>query len=171
MSPGERERVLTQLRERIVAFAASRYRRDLAEDIAQEVLRLLHEKYSHVTELTELVPLAMQIARFKIMSGVRTGHRRGEDTAVPVEDLPLAASDPNPAELAEKREQLARLKAALLTLGDRCRQLMRYKLEGKSFPEMQRILGVASINTIYTWDLRCRKQLLEAMGGHWETGK
>ena len=68
----DRERVLALLRERIVAFAASRYRRDLAEDVAQEVLGLLHEKYPHVTELTELVPLALQIARFKIMSGVRT---------------------------------------------------------------------------------------------------
>jgi RNA polymerase sigma-70 factor, ECF subfamily len=39
------------------------------------------------------------------------------------------------------------------------------KLEGKTFPEIQGILGAASINTIYTWDLRCRKQLQERMGG------
>jgi RNA polymerase sigma-70 factor, ECF subfamily len=167
----DRERVLALLRERIVAFAASRYRKDFAEDVAQEVLQLLHEKYSHVAEMSELVPLALQIARYKIMSGVRTAQRHGENNAVPVEDLPLAASDPDPAELAEKREQLARLKAALLALGERCRELMRYKLEGRSFPEIQRLLKAASINTIYTWDLRCRKQLLEAMGGKWEGGK
>lgn len=167
----DRERVLALLRERIVAFAASRYRRDLAEDVAQEVLGLLHEKYAHVTEMTELVPLALQIARFKIMSGVRTGQRRGETTAIPVDDLPLATRDPDPAEQAEKKEQLARLKEAMLSLGERCRELMRYKLEGKSFPEIQRLFGAPSINTIYTWDLRCRKQLMEAMGGKWESGK
>ncbi|MBL8176781.1 MAG: sigma-70 family RNA polymerase sigma factor [Bryobacterales bacterium] len=152
----------------MVAFAASRYRRDLAEDIAQEVLQLLHAKYAHVTELTELMPLALQIARYKIMAGVRTGQRRGEPTAIPVEDLSLPAAGPNPAELAEKKEQLARLKAALLTLGERCRELMRYKLEGRSFPEIQKLFQVPSINTIYTWDLRCRKQLMEKLGGRWE---
>ena len=167
----DRERALLLLRERIVAFAASRYRRDLAEDVAQEVLQLLHEKYAGVTDLSELVPLGLQIARFKIMSGVRTGQRRGEGTAIPVEDLPLAAAGPDPAEQAERREQVARLKEALLTLGERCRELMSLKLQGKSFPEIQRILKAASINTIYTWDLRCRKQLLEAMGGKWEGGK
>lgn len=164
----DRDRILAQLRERIVAFAASRYRRDFAEDVAQEVLRLLHEKYSHVTDLAELVPLSLKIARFKIMSGVRTGQRRGEGTAIPVEDLPLHAAGLDPAEQAEQKEQVSKLKAALLTLGERCRDLIRYKLQGKSFPEIQTIFGVASINTIYTWDFRCRKQLLQAMGGHWE---
>ena len=53
-------------------------------------------------------------------------------------------------------------------LGDRCRELMRLKLQGKAFPEIQKIMGVAAINTIYTWDHRCRKNLLEAMGGSWE---
>jgi RNA polymerase sigma-70 factor (ECF subfamily) len=44
---------------------------------------------------------------------------------------------------------------------------MRLKLQGKAFPEIQKIMGVAAINTIYTWDHRCRKSLLEAMGGSW----
>ena len=39
-----REAILLKLRERIVAFAASRIQRDAAEDLAQEVLILLHEK-------------------------------------------------------------------------------------------------------------------------------
>jgi RNA polymerase sigma-70 factor (ECF subfamily) len=30
---------------------------------------------------------------------------------------------------------------------------------------------VGSINTVYTWDFRCRKNLLELMGGNWEAGK
>jgi RNA polymerase sigma-70 factor (ECF subfamily) len=48
--------------------------------------------------------------------------------------------------------------------------LFRLKLEGKSFAEIQTILGARSINTIYTWDARCRKRLLELMGGSWERG-
>jgi RNA polymerase sigma-70 factor (ECF subfamily) len=164
----ERNQILELLRERIVAFAASRYRRDFAEDVAQEVLQLIHEKYPHVTELDELLPLSIKIARFKIMSGVRTGQRRGEGTQVPVDELPIADSGLNPAELAEKRQQVDQLKAALLTLGERCRQLISYKLQGKSFAEIQSIFGISSITTIYTWDLRCRQQLMQAMGGSWE---
>lgn len=164
----ERDQILLALRERIIAFAASRYRRELAEDVAQEVLELLVEKYPHVTSLTELVPLALRIARFKIMSGARTAIRRGEYTAVPVEDTPIADPRRNPAEQAEQKEQVARLRAALLTLGDRCRELIRLKLEGKTFAEIQGTLKVASLNTVYVWDHRCRKQLLEAMGGRWD---
>lgn len=169
----ERDQILRLLRERIVSFAASRYRRDLAEDVAQEVLQLLHEKYSHVNDLNDLVPLALKIARYKIMAGVRTGHRRGEDTAIPVEDLPLASHEASPADEWERKEQLARLQAALGSLGERCRSLIRWKLAGKTFSEIQDLFQAASINTIYTWDLRCRKQLMEALGGplHSKAGK
>ena len=47
-----RDEILTSLRERILAFATSRVSKDLAEDLTQEVLVLLHEKYARVTELT-----------------------------------------------------------------------------------------------------------------------
>jgi RNA polymerase sigma-70 factor (ECF subfamily) len=30
---------------------------------------------------------------------------------------------------------------------------------------------VSAINTVYTWDHRCRKNLLELMGGDWERRK
>ena len=52
-------------------------------------------------------------------------------------------------------------------MGERCRELFRLKLQGRSFPEIQELLGAASLNTVYTWDHRCRKQLLEALGGSW----
>ena len=48
--------------------------------------------------------------------------------------------------------------------------MFRMKLEGKSFEEIRKTLEVHSINTIYTWDARCRKRLLELMGGSWESG-
>ncbi len=77
---------------------------------------------------------------------------------------------PDPLEAAERREMCERLIAAVSQLGERCRKLMALKLDGKSFVEIQGILGVASVNTIYTWDFRCRKHLLELMGGSWEKG-
>ncbi len=39
------DEILSKLRERIVGFAASHLQRDVAEDMAQEVMLLLHTKY------------------------------------------------------------------------------------------------------------------------------
>ena len=163
-----RDEILTSLRERILAFATSRVSKDLAEDLTQEVLILLHEKYAHVTELTELVPLAFQVLRFKMLDVHRKSLRRGEYNQESVDELPLANPGDDPATLLDQKQRVDRLLAAVAQLGDRCRDLLTLKLEGHSFPEIQTRMGQHSINTIYTWDLRCRKQLLSLMGGTWE---
>ena len=149
-------------------FAASHLSRDAAEDLAQEVLMLLHEKYSHLEAPEELLPLSLQIVRFKIMSLRRKAARRGEYNQVSVTDIPLPDLDANPAGLLERKEMLERLAGAMQQLGGRCRELMRLKLQGKNFAEIQKLMGAQSINTVYTWDFRCRKNLLELMGGVWE---
>lgn len=164
----ERDHILSGLRERILAFATSRISRDHAEDLTQDVLSLLHEKYAHVTDLTELVPLAFQILRFKMLDAHRKALRRGEYNQASVEDLPLVDPADDPAMQLDQKQRVDRLMAALGKLGERCRELFKWKLEGKSFPEIQKLMGQSSVNTIYTWDLRCRKQLLVLMGGSWE---
>lgn len=166
-----REEVLAKLRERIVAFAASYLQRDAAEDLAQETLMLLHEKYGHLDRSEDLLPVALQIVRFKTMSVRRKAARRGEYTQVSVTDVPLPDLDSNPADSLERKEMLERLERAMGQLGGRCRELIRLKLQGKTFPEIQKIMGAAAVNTVYTWDHRCRKHLLELMGGAWEREK
>lgn len=162
------DQILTALRERILAFATSRVSRDHAEDFTQDVLAVLHDKYSHVTELGELVPLAFQILRYKMLDAHRKALRRGEYSQESVEDLPLADTGDNPMIQLDQKQRVDRLLTAIVQLGERCRELFTWKLEGKSFPEIQTLMGQVSINTIYTWDLRCRKQLLGLMGGSWE---
>jgi RNA polymerase sigma-70 factor (ECF subfamily) len=164
----QREEILAQLRERIVRFAASHYAGDAAEDLAQEVLMLLHEKYAHLDRVEDLLPLSLQIVRYKIMSQRRKAARRGEYSQVSITDIPLPDLDANPADQMERREMLDRLSHAISQLGERCRELMRLKLQGKTFPEIQKAMQAAAINTVYTWDHRCRKNLLELMGGGWE---
>jgi RNA polymerase sigma-70 factor, ECF subfamily len=164
----DRDQILTSLRERILAFATSRVSRDHAEDLTQETLVVLHEKYPAITDLTELVPLAFQVLRFKMLDAHRKAFRRGEYNQESVEELPLAAPGDDPATQLDQQQRVNRLLAAVMQLGERCRELFKWKLEGKTFPEIQKIMGQQSINTIYTWDLRCRKQLLAAMGGSWE---
>ena len=132
---------------------------------------LLHEKYAHLDRVEDLLPLSLQIVRFKIMSLRRKAARRGEYSQVSVTDIPLPDLDANPADQVERRQMLDHLARAIPQLGDRCRELIRLKLQGRSFPEIQKIMGAAAINTVYTWDHRCRKNLLELMGGDWEPRK
>lgn len=160
--------ILSQLRERIFRFAASRLSREAAEDVTQETLLLLHEKYPQVAEAGELLPLAFQVIRFKMAGAVRKSVRRGEGHAVPVDELPLPASGDDPERAAARAEMRTRLLAAIAALGERCREIFRLKLEGRGFEEIRVYFRVDSINTIYTWDSRCRKSLLERMGGRWE---
>ena len=164
----EREQILTNLRARILSFATSRISREAAEDLTQEVLVLLHEKYARVTEVAELVPLAFQVLRFKMLDAHRKSLRHGEYNQEPVENLPLADPGDDPAQQLDQKQRVDRLLAAITQLGERCRELFKLKLEGNSFSEIQRLMGQTSINTIYTWDLRCRKQLLNLLGGKWE---
>ena len=162
-----RDEILSRLRERIVGFAASRLGRDQSEDLAQEVLLVLETRYAAVDSLDELLPLALRILRFKMMAARRKSIRRGENTAVPVEEAGLADAAPSPEVWAENREIFEKLKEAVAKLGGRCRDMFRLKLLGRSFAEIQEELGAASINTVYTWDARCREQLLKLMGGRW----
>ena len=164
-----KEQVLSTLRERIVAYAASRLGRDTAEDLAQEALVVLVTKYPHVEAMEDLVPLAFQILRFKMNDFRRKAHRRGEFSSVAVDDLPLADDSADPYDAFHRRELQERLSAALEKLEGRCREIFRLKLAGRSFAQIQTELGAASINTVYTWDFRCRKTLMELMGGSWES--
>jgi RNA polymerase sigma-70 factor (ECF subfamily) len=155
----DREQILSRLRERIVAFAASQLSKDLAEDLAQDVLVLLHEKYPHVTVLEELVPLSFQILRFNIWETRRKAVRRGEYNQVSLDDMEVADTALHADVEAEHKQLLDRLLRAIEGMKPRCRKLFLWKLEGKDFGEIQQLFGVSSINTVYTWDLRCRKEL------------
>lgn len=164
----ERDQILATLRERILAFATSRVSRDHAEDLTQDVLAVLHDKYPTVSELTELVPLSFQVLRYKMLDAHRKALRRGEYNQESIEELPLADPGDDPVTQLDQKQRVDRLLAAMAQLGEHCRELFRWKLEGKSFPEIQKLMNQTSINTIYTWDLRCRKQLLTFMGDSWE---
>ena len=139
-----------------------------AHDIAQEVLLVLHQKYPALDRAEDLVPLALEIARLKLWASRRKTIRRGEHNPVSVDDLPLSSAAPGPFEQAASREQLELLEAALKGLGERCREIFRMKLQGLNFIEIQKHLKVSSLNTLYTWDLRCRRDLRARLGPDWE---
>ncbi len=109
------------------------------------------------------MPLSLQIMRFKMTAALRKSYRRGETHSVSVDEWPLTDPTPGPDVQAERNETRARLAQAFAGLGERCRQILRLKLEGRSLVEIQGLLGAESINTVYTWDHRCRQQMRELM--------
>jgi RNA polymerase sigma-70 factor (ECF subfamily) len=165
----DRGAILSILRERIVGFAASRIGRDSAEDLAQDVLILLEEKYPQVNGIADLVPLSLQIARFKLAAIYRKSARRGESSQVSVDEIQIPDLSQDTADEYERREMMGRLAAAINQLPPRCREIIRWKLEGHNFGSIQKLLKLDSINTVYSQDFRCRKQLVELMGGNFTT--
>jgi RNA polymerase sigma-70 factor (ECF subfamily) len=165
-----RDETLNRLRERIVRFAASRVGRDVAEDLAQDALLLLATKYAELSAPEDLVPLAFRIIRLKMMAYRRKATRRGETAQHDdvTGELPDSSLWHAPEEQLRRRELSERLGTAVQRLSGRCRDIFRMKLDGHGFAEIQRALGARSINTVYTWDSRCRGRLLELMGGSWE---
>src|ERR1700735_1625306 len=123
-APGSREEILRKLRERIVGFAASRMQRDAAEDLAQEVLILLHEKYGHLDRLEDLLPLSLKIVRFKMLAYRRKARRHGEYTQLSVDDVQTPDGHPDALTTLEQRERRERLITAIAALGERCRKLL-----------------------------------------------
>ena len=163
MSPAS-DSVLAQVRARVFGFAASRVSRDMAEDIAQDTLLLLSTKYAHLSGVADLVPLSMRIARLKLMNHWRKA-RRAPVLSV---DGPNPPPEPSAEEDVEdgvhRQMMLQGLLRGIDTLSERCRRLMALRLEGRDFEEIRQVMSVDSINTVYTWDNRCRKSLRETLG-------
>lgn len=126
---------------------------------------MIERKYGQVERAEELLPLAFQILRFKMTEFRRKAARRGEFDSKPVEDIALSDGAADHALALERRDLQEKLAAAIEKLDGRCRELMRLKLEDKGFEEIRVALGAATLNTVYTWDHRCRQRLRELMGG------
>lgn len=148
------------IRERIVAYAAARAGRQSAEDLAQEVLLVLIEKYPHVDSIEDLVPLSIQILKFKTMTWRQRLHRSGYD-GIRIEDVSVADDRIGPVDDLLQRERAEHVIAAISRLGDRCRELFRLKLEGRDYDEIRVIMAAKTMAAVYTWDFRCRQRIMK----------
>lgn len=129
---------------------------------------LLETKYADRERLEDLLPLSFQILRYKIADWRRKGARRGEFNSVDVADAVLPDGQPDAESVVARKQLEERVAKALSQLDGRCRDIFRMKLEGRTFEEIRKALGAAAINTVYTWDFRCRKAILEKLGGKWQ---
>lgn len=126
---------------------------------------MLIKKYGDVRQIEDLLAIGMKTMKFKILGHRRKAKHSGIDGAQPVDDLQLRSEQPDAAEQLERRELADRLAAAVNKLGDRCRQLYRHKLAGKTYEEIRELMGAKTTGAVYTWDFRCLQQLKIQIGG------
>jgi RNA polymerase sigma-70 factor (ECF subfamily) len=154
----DRDRILEQIRARILRWATSKMGVERAQDLAQEVMIVLIEKYSHLDDVEDLLPVAFQTAKFKWVAQIRKIRRRGEDQYLPIEESILASREPGPDDQILERERRQALLTAVGRLTGQCQELLTLQLAGTSLIEIIRQLGVPS-GTIYARSNRCRKAL------------
>jgi RNA polymerase sigma-70 factor (ECF subfamily) len=160
---------LELIRERIIKFATAKMKRG-AEDVAHGCIVVLIEKYAHVRDLPSMMKIAIGIARNKMFEQFRQDKREiqfPENTGDHANTFEEAVPDPAAIlpEL-ERRQVVDLILGAMLRLGEKCRNVLRLKLiENKSSATIKEILGVNSINTVYTWERRCLQQLIDIAGG------
>ncbi|HEX3879706.1 MAG TPA: RNA polymerase sigma factor [Bryobacteraceae bacterium] len=158
------QRNLTLIRERILGFARRRlvpHEADFAaaEDLAQACVVTLWERYPEKRELSEMMAIAIGIARHKIAQ-FRRERERSPGAATDVELLP----DEDVFEQIAARESVDRFLRAMLQLAPRCRELLRLKLiEEHEYAEIRLRMGITG--NIYEMAKRCHKSLLRLTSG------
>ncbi len=155
----DKELLFSKLSERIRGFATSRVGSGRAEDVAQETMLVIAEKYGDVTDTSECLRLAFKIARLKISNLWRLDRRR-KTSGVDSEELERFPSEDDAPDREMMRSQMIdQLTKAMSGLTVRCREIFRMKLDGLRFAEIAKRLKVKSLNTVYVWDHRCRQRL------------
>lgn len=154
----DREQLYEQVHARILRWATSKVGGGRAADLAQDVMLELTRKYAHIDDLENLVPVAVQILKFKSWGDIRRRYRRKEDQQLQVEDVLLEFEGPSPEQWVLKRELRDLLPVAIRQLSAACRELIRLQLEDHSLKEIIDHFGVPS-GTVYARSSRCRDAL------------
>jgi RNA polymerase sigma-70 factor (ECF subfamily) len=154
---------LAEVRERIVSYATSRgCARQDSEDLAQETLMILVDKYADRPK-PELMALAFPICVNLFRNLIRRRYVRAPHLSV--DDMPLAHPGENPETAAIRGEQLEALGRALGKLGEPCRTFVRLRLQGLTLEEIKDAAKAESMNTVYTWNARCPKRVIQLLAG------
>lgn len=163
----DRDKLYKQIHARILRWATSKVGEGRAPDLAQDVMLELTRKYSHLDDPDDLIPVAVQILKYKSWGDIRRRYRRKEDHQLQVEDVLLEYQGPSPEQWVLKRELRGLLPVAVRRLSQACRELIGLKLQDKSLKEIIDHLGVPS-GTVYARSSRCRealrKELRKLMG-------
>jgi RNA polymerase sigma-70 factor (ECF subfamily) len=136
--------LLAQVRPAVLRYAVARLgRRDLAEDVTQEVcLAVLTALPRYEDTGRPFRSFVFGIAAHKVADAHRAAYRRHD---VPTEDVPDRADDaPGPEEAAIRGEDARRALALLDRLGEEQRELLLLRVAaGLSAEEVGEVLGMS----------------------------
>ena len=156
----ERNRVFGNLLKRMAGAISRRFGRERAQDMAQRLMMVLLRKYPEVKDETELTRLAFKIKGFISLEELADMSRSVQEPEDGWRDL---ADSGVTAERAVIRRQLADcLAASILKLGERCRELIAYRLRDLESTEISKRLKL-SVSTLYVTEMRCNRRLKEIM--------
>ncbi len=168
-----RERLLAELRPRLLLVARVRLRdtlREQAEDVVQETLIVVTERLAVISDRPDRYALA--VLRNKIGHVYRSRQRRASrrafaataadataGAAVPLEELADPAPQAFPDPLLRKR-----IEKAFAALGTRCRTVIAMKSRGARTEEILRLFPDVKPATVYSQVSRCCKQFAGLLG-------
>jgi RNA polymerase sigma factor (sigma-70 family) len=159
------EATLRILRERLLRFGQSKVGQEVAEDLTQDTLMLIAEKYSEVKQLSELVPLAIRIMQLKLMGHQRSAFRRHEHNREDPDLLEVPDLALRPDEVLEAKEFATRMAQAFRLLGPKCREILRLRFLGMSTEQIQDRMGITDASRVNLQVFRCRNRLRQLMSG------
>jgi RNA polymerase sigma factor (sigma-70 family) len=153
---------LQLVRDRVRGFLLARHHSPAdADDVAQDCVAILLDRYPNVRERIDLLKLATRIASNRICQLYRDRARLAE---LP-DAQPASNRSSNPEDLAGHRELVDRILFGMMELQSRCRDLLRMLLiEQKDYSEIRAMLGVES-DYIYVLRERCLQALRRNVGG------
>lgn len=153
----EYQRNLEMIRERVARFARRAGCGDAAEDVGQECIAVLIEKYSEKRDPCEMTKIAIGISRNKMRERARQ-----EQHQVELSDMTDHEADIH-RELERSQVTDLFLKA-VKRLSERCRKLVALLIEEKGFAEIKTELGAEKLSNVYTWKNRCFEELRKLLG-------
>jgi len=146
---------------RNIRLYASRFDAEYAEDIAQETVMVLITNYKHLDKPSDLVPLSVRIAKYKMLEFRRRKMRGGSQ-------LPDYWDDSDDRAVSAEQDlihqsRLEQLRAALKEMGSPCLEMLRMMLQGAGSEVIQQAFDLTA-NAFHVRMYRCRQQLAGAMG-------
>lgn len=139
------------------------------DDCASETMRRAIEGRARLREGEPMRPWVIGIARHVALDAIRARKRaRDRHAEAPPESSPgpdltdrIPDSKPGPFDRVAQAQGALQIRAALAKLPDGARRALElFHLDGKTYPEIAKALGVP-LGTVATWILRGRRAIAE----------
>jgi RNA polymerase sigma factor (sigma-70 family) len=155
-SASDSDRTWPLIRQRILASAKSHFSPDDAEDLTQQTMVVLMERYAD-RPIEDLLALGLQVLTRLRLHQLSSYKRRSEEGDPRVEEL--LDSDQSPEQAVLNQERAAILAKAIGKLGEPCRDLLLHWMRGDASEVIRDKLGFSSTTAVHVALSRCKNKL------------